>query len=227
MSGPMKMYLYVHGAILREVADIEAVAKELKWDDAGEVESLGERLDWFRMMTRRHEDSEEEVLFPALDQRIRFVAETYEFDHDDFEIHVFGGISRARTGLARSTTSAELRGFGGELYRESVALHEHMRLHISKENELLLPHLETEFDVSEQAEIAGAMAGMFDPQLMAQVVEFTYRWHSTADRVAMVQFLQAILPPPAFAGLTGLLAANNPDSWPEVERGLADAPNVP
>lgn len=223
MSGPMTMYLYVHNAIVREVADIEAASKELKWDDPAEVDSLGERLDWFRMMTRRHEDSEEEVLFPALDNRIRFVAETYAFDHDDFENHVFDGITRARTGLARSTTSAELRGFGEEMYRESVALHEHMRLHISKENELLLPHLETEFDVSEQAEIAGAMAGMFDPPLMAQVVDFTYRWHSTGDRVAMLRFLHAILPSPAYDGLTGHLATSNPDSWPEVEKGIADA----
>lgn len=223
MSGPMTMYLYVHAAILREVEDIEAAAKDLKWDDADEVGSLGERLDWFRMMTRRHEDSEEEVLFPALDRRIGFVAETYAFDHDDFESHVFDGISRARAGLGRSTTGAELRGFGRDLYRESVALHEHMRLHISKENELLLPHLEREFDVSEQAEIAGAMAGMFDPALMAQVVDFTYRWHSTGDRVAMLQFLAAILPPPAYAGLTGHLATSNPDSWSEVEKGLTAA----
>ncbi len=223
MSGPMTMYLFVHGAIQREVSDIEAVAKELRWDDRAEIESLGERLDWFRTMTQRHEASEEEILFPALDRRIGFVSETYAFDHDDFENHVFDGISRARTGLAQSTTSAELRGFGNEMYRESVALHEHMRLHISKENELLLPHLETEFDISEQAEIAGAMAGMFDPQLMAQVVDFTYRWHSTSDRVAMLQFLHAILPSPAFEGLSGHLATRNPDSWPEVQKRLTES----
>lgn len=222
MSGPMSMYLYVHGAILREVADIEAVAKDLKWDDAGDVQALGERLDWFRTMTRRHEDSEEEVLFPALNRRIDFVAETYEFDHEDFEHHVFSGITEARTGLARSTTASDLRDSGEQLYRESVALHEHMRLHISKENELLLPHLETEFDVAEQAEIAGAMAGMFDPQLMAQVVDFTYRWHSASDRAAMLRFLHAILPPPAYQGLTEYLRANNAQSWPDTEKRLAD-----
>ena len=31
-----------------------------------------------------------------------------------------------------------------------------MRLHIAKENELLLPKLEAEFDIAEQAELAGA-----------------------------------------------------------------------
>lgn len=221
MSGPMSMYVYIHEAILREVADIEAAAKELKWDDHAEVQSLGERLDWFRTMTRRHEDSEEEVLFPALNDRIEFVAETYEFDHDDFENHVFEGISHARAGLARSTAASDLRHHGEHMYRESVALHEHMRLHIAKENELLLPHLEREFDVAEQAEIAGAMAGMFDPELMAQAVDFTYGWHSAEDREAMLRFLHAILPPPAYEGLTSYLKANNADSWPEMEKRLA------
>jgi hemerythrin-like domain-containing protein len=222
MSGPMSMYLYIHGAILSEVADIEAAAKELKWDDQSDVRSLGERLDWFRTMTRRHEDSEEEVLFPALNGRIEFVAETYAFDHDDFEHQVFQGITEAMTGLARSTASSDLRHSGEQLYRESVALHEHMRLHISKENELLLPHLEAEFDIAEQAQIAGAMAGMFDPQLMAQAVDFTYRWHSAADREAMLRFLHSILPPPAYQGLTDYLRANNEQSWPDTEHRLAD-----
>ena len=222
MVGPMSMYVYVHDAILREVADIEDAAKELKWDDPAEVQKRAARLGWFRSMTRRHEDSEEEVLFPALNGRISFVAESYEFDHDDFENHVFEGISGALAGLSQATATSELRGYGEQMYRESVALNEHMRLHISKENELLLPHLETEFDVSEQADIAGAMAGMFDPQLMAQVVNFTYGWHSAGDREGMLRFLNVILPQPAYEGLTGYLKENNQDSWPEMEKRLSD-----
>lgn len=222
MSGPMSMYLYVHDAILREVADIEGVAKELKWDDAVEVGALRDRLGWFQTMVRRHEDSEEQILFPAMNERFRFVAETYQFDHDDFEEHVWQGIEHAFTGLARAGGNGDRREQAALLYRESVALHEHMRLHISKENELLIPKLEEEFDVPEQAQIAGSMAGMFDPQLMAQVVDFTYRWHAAADREGMIRFLRNILPGEAFAGLTGFLKNQNPDSWPEMEQRIPD-----
>ena len=85
MTGPMSMYLYVHEAILREVADVEDVARELNRDNKDEISAFSERLVWFRKMVRSHEDSEEQFLFPAMNDRIRFVAETYEFDHDDFE----------------------------------------------------------------------------------------------------------------------------------------------
>ena len=37
MSGPMQMYLHVHDAILREVADFETAARELNRDSAQEV----------------------------------------------------------------------------------------------------------------------------------------------------------------------------------------------
>ncbi len=36
MSGPMQMYLYMHDAILREVADFETAARELNRDSAEE-----------------------------------------------------------------------------------------------------------------------------------------------------------------------------------------------
>ena len=220
MSGPMSMYLYIHTAIEREVAYLEGVAKDLKWDDADEVQALRDRLAWFQMAVGKHEEAEEEILFPAMEQRFRFVAETYEFDHDDFDNHLWTGIDAAFEGLARSNGNG--REHAELLYRQSVALHEHMRLHIAKENELLIPKLQAEFDISEQAEIAGGMAGVFDPQLMAQAVNFTYGWLSAPDREGMVRFLGAILPPEAFAGLRAGLAAQNPDTWPEVEARISD-----
>jgi len=222
MAGPMTIYLFVHEAILREVAHVEDVARELNRDDQAEIDALSQRLAWFQKMVRRHEDSEEQVLFPALNDRIRFVAETYEFDHDDFEVHVFERIEQAFTGLAHANGKFDRRESARLLYRQSVALHEHMRLHITKENELLIPKLEGEFDVPEQAEIAGAMAGVFDPQLMAETVNFTYGWHTADDREEMIRFLRGILPEEAFGGLTNHLKSNNADSWSEIERRIPD-----
>ena len=76
MAGPMTIYLFVHEAILREVAHVEDIAKELNRDDQAEIDALSERLVWFQEGVSRHEDSEEKVRFPALNEGIRFVAET-------------------------------------------------------------------------------------------------------------------------------------------------------
>jgi len=206
VAGPMQMYLYIHDAILREVAELETKARELNREDAEEIAALAERMTWFHTMVKQHEHAEEEILFPAMNARHEFVAETYQFDHDDFEAHVFDGIDEAFAGLGRAEGNGERKAAGRLLYRQNVALNEHMRLHISKENELLVPKLLEEFDVSEQAEIAGGMAGLFDPPLMAQTVGWMYRGQNAEDRAGMVAFLEAILPEEAFTGISNMLA---------------------
>lgn len=220
MAGPLQMYLYVHDAILRQVADFEARARELNRDDTEEIAAFAHQMSWFHNMLLAHEKAEEDVLFPAMNQRHRFVAETYQFDHDDFEDHLWADMNAALTGLGNG--NGDRKEQARQVYRETVALHEHMRLHISKENELLVPKLETEFDLSEQAEMAGAMAGVFDPQLMGQTVGWMYDSQSPADREGMVRFLQRILPPEAFTGMTQMLAAKGEAEWAEVKRRIPE-----
>jgi hemerythrin-like domain-containing protein len=222
MSGPMQMYLYVHDAILREVAHYEDVAKNLNRDSADEVAAFSDQIAWFHTAVRAHEHTEEEVLFPALNDRFEYVAESYAFDHEDFEPHVFGGFDDAFGGLSRAGGKGERKAMAQLLYRQSVALHEHMRLHIAKENELLIPKLEAEFDFEEQAKIAGAMAGLIDPPLMGSLVGWMYGGQSAQDREGMVRFLMRILPPEAFAGMSQMLANLGADEWAEVQRRIPE-----
>lgn len=222
MSGPMQMYLYIHDAILREVAGYEEVAKELNRDRNEEIEDFAGKLAWFHSMVKTHEHAEEEVLFPALNARFEYVTEAYAFDHEDFEPHVFGGLDTAFAGLSSESGSGERKASAALLYRQCVALNEHMRLHISKENELLLPKLEAEFDIDEQANIAGAMAGLVEPQMMGELVAWMYRGQNAADREGMIRFLMRVLPPEAFAGISAMLAGISTDAWGDVVRRIPE-----
>ena len=222
MSGPLQVYLYIHDAILREVADLELVARELNGEDATEVTALADRMTWFHKMVKQHEHAEEEILFPAMNDRYRFVAETYKFDHDHFEDQVFDGIDAAFAGLARSNGNGERKDHLRLLHRQNIALNVHMKLHISKENELLIPKLEKEFDIEEQIAIAGGMAGMFDPQLMGETVGFMYRGQSVQDREGMIRFLMNVLPEEAFGGLSGMLEGMGADDWAEMQRRIPE-----
>ncbi len=218
----MQIYLYVHDAILREVAYFETAARELNRDSDEEVAEFADRMSWFHGITKTHEATEEEVLFPALEGRFRFVAESYAFDHDDYDAHVFGGIDRAIAGLTRAEGNGDRRAAGQLLYRQSVALHEHMRLHVAKENELLLPKLEAEFDIAEQVELAGAMAGLVEPAVMAQLVSWMYRGQSVQDREGMIRFLMQVLPDEPLAAMTGMLAGIDTEAWKEMQRRIPE-----
>ena len=222
MSGPMQMYLYVHDAILREVAYFETAARELNPVGAEEVTEFADRMSWFHEITKTHELTEEEVLFPALEARYRFVAESYVFDHDDYDAQVFGAIDRAIAGLTGAEGTGGRWDHGELLYRQTVALHEHMRLHVAKENELLLPKLEAEFDVAEQVELAGAMAGMLEPPVMAQLVGWMYRGQPAPDREGMIRFLMQVLPEDPFVAITGMLAGSDAEAWTEMRRRIPE-----
>ena len=66
MTGPMQPFLYIHDAILREVAHLEEAAKELDRDDEGQVGALAERLSFFERVLKAHEDAEEESGFDLI-----------------------------------------------------------------------------------------------------------------------------------------------------------------
>lgn len=222
VSGPLQMYVYVHDAILRGVAGYEDRAKCLDRDDAVAVAKFAAELGWFHEMVKAHEKAEEAVLFPALNERFAFVAETYAYDHDDFEPHVFAGLEEALAALQRARGRGDRSEMGDLLYRQSVALHEHMRLHISKENELLLPKLEAEFDLDEQVQIAAAMGGRFEPAMMGALISWMYDGQVEQDREGMIRFLMRVLPPPDFAKLAQLLAAKDTAAWAQIRRRVPE-----
>jgi len=107
MAGPMQMYVYIHDAILRDVAEMEELAREMNRDDANEIAALAERYDLFHTLVKKHEQTEEDILFPAMNERIRFVAEAYLYDHNDSDEHVFAGITDAFAALGRATGNGE------------------------------------------------------------------------------------------------------------------------
>ncbi len=184
--------------------------------------AFGAELDWFHTMVKAHEHAEEQVLFPALEARYVHVAESYAFDHDDFEPHVFDGIDAALAGLGSATSSGDRVDAAQLLHRQAVALHEHMRLHITKENELLLTKVESELDLDEQVHLASAMAGLFDLPLMGALVGWMYDGQVAQDREGMLRFLMRALPPEPFAGISAMLAARDAGAWAEMERRVPE-----
>ena len=210
---------------LRSRRDSREVAKELNRDSLEDVTELANRVSWFHDAIKVHEKTEEEILFPALEARYKFVAETYRFDHDDSDEHVFADMNRAFAGLKRGAGNGGLRDNAHVLHRQTFVLNEHMRLHITKENELLITKIESEFDIDEQVQIAGAMAGMIDPPFMGELVAWVYKGQGNADREGTIRFLMNVLPPEAFAGLSGMLAGIDASAWTDMQSRIPELTN--
>ncbi len=219
MAGPMQIYLYVHDAIMREVADFEETARELNRDDADEVAAFSQRVAWFRRMNAAHEDTEESVLFPALESRYPHISASYEFDHD--HLGLLDEIDASLAGLSRSDGNGERSRMAHRLYRQSIALNEMMRLHATKENELLLPVLDREFDLDEQVSIAGRMAAQVERPLLMEMISWMYLGQTAGDREGMLLALMQALPPEGFGRVASMLSLTGSlDAWQEMERRI-------
>ncbi len=64
---------------------------------------------------------------------------------------------------------------GSECTQPAVALHETMRLHITKENELLLPVMDDVFSDDEQSGVMRQMLGYPPPDLTSQILLWIFR----------------------------------------------------
>lgn len=107
------------------------------------------------------------------------------------------------------------------LHRQSIALNETMRLHATKENELLLPVLDREFDLDEQVSIAGRMAARVEQPLLMEMISWMYLGQTAGDREGMLLALTQALPPAAFGGVASMLSrTGSPDDWQEMERRI-------
>ena len=219
MAGPMQIYLYVHDALMREVADFEETARELNRDDADEVAAFSQRVAWFQRMNAAHEDTEESVLFPALESRYPHIAASYEFDHD--HLGLFDEMDASLAGLGRSDGNGDRSRMAQLLHWQSIALNQLMRLHATKENELLLPVLDREFDLEEQVSIAGRMAARVEQPLLMEMISWMYLGQTADDREGMLRALTQALPPEAFGGVASMLSrTGSPDAWQEMERRI-------
>ena len=220
MTGPMQPYLYIHDAVLREVAYLEEIAKELDPDDGSQVRTLSERLKFFELVLKAHEDAEEQFLFPAMEERFRHITDTYDFDHDHNGI---APVTEALAHLVSARHSSERAEEARQLQRQTVALQETMRLHVTKENELLLPVMQDVFSGGEQAEIMRQMIGYPPADLTPQILSWIFRGQSVTDREGFLRMAMDMFPQERFDGLVESLSSEvSPDEWQDVIRRIPE-----
>lgn len=195
MPGPIDSLRFVHAAILKEADDLEAAVVAL--DDASAAGDLAERMQYFGELVNAHTQGEEVGLFPPLIERDAAIAETYLFDHVD-ERALFAELG-ALVDSCRAGDAAAL----AKLRREIVALVTHIHSHISKENELVLPRVASEFSVEEQGKMVSDILSTFTPEDTAVAIPWIVARLDADTAAAYVNVLANVMPPPAFGAAKG------------------------
>lgn len=169
-------YVQLHDAIRRELESLNTIALSveeyhtllheripldaaLEGTKGGTDSSLGTSSENIDVLKRRyrfleqvykyHSSIEDEVLYPALDSKVRNVTLAYSVEHEDEE-YLLEELSLilSKEDLTKDTLDGELVH---KVARKVEEVHTTLKKHLEKEEEQLLPLLQKHFSMEEQA----------------------------------------------------------------------------
>jgi hypothetical protein len=200
METPVRGIRFIHRAILVEVGRIESAAAE------GRGAAVAERLPFFERVLDLHNTGEEVALFPDIDAKAPDIVPAYLLDHREEKV-LFANLRAA------------CAGGGANLAQAAAAVAAHLRLHVKKEEELIVPLVERLFSVPEQGAHVGKMLAQFTPADMGQVLPWLVTALEVDDRRTYLGLMEKVMPPDRLAGaLATVKAGVTPEVWASLGR---------
>jgi hypothetical protein len=209
MTTPVDAILAFHNAFRNDLKQIDAAARDTARGKAGLTATI-ERYRFFNEILSWHAHGEEEAIFPRLEAVAPLVAEAYLRDHH--------GLDAAYEALHAAYTARDPL----ETARATAAFRFHSDLHLGKEDAHLYRIFRERIPLPEQGKAVGIMAGRIPQPRIPEVVGWLFPLIGWEDRENMVHIYQMVLPPPAFAGIKGLIQKAIPDDWPELVRRIPE-----
>lgn len=227
-AGPLAALHFVHNAIRRETLELERAVAGLDTGNPFEFTMVARRYAEFEEFLKEHEAGEEDVLYPAIEEKAPDVVGAYAVDHRSND-NFMESLSRGMDALERTTSAAESAAVARTLWVDAVALRATMQLHLYKEEEHLLGVVDRYFSVPEQGALTGKLSAHAGDR-MAPTMGWLFTRLEVDDQTGLLAIIQRGAPPQAMAGISAILAGCLPaDNWAEICRRLPGlgAPSAP
>ncbi|KAL3501745.1 hypothetical protein ACH5RR_036194 [Cinchona calisaya] len=193
-SSPIRIFLFFHKAIRAELDGLHRAAMGFATNSSSnnnnnsDIKPLLERYRFFRSIYKHHCNAEDEVIFPALDIRVKNVARTYSLEHEGESV-LFDQLFA----LLDSDKQNE-ESYKRELASCTGALRTSISQHMSKEEEQVFPLLIEKFSFEEQASLAWQFLCSIPVNMMAEFLPWLSSSISADERQDMRKCLYKIIP---------------------------------
>ncbi|XP_031121997.1 zinc finger protein BRUTUS-like [Ipomoea triloba] len=187
-SSPIRIFLFFHKAIRAELDGLHLAAMDLATNQNSDIKPLQERCHFLRSIYKHHCNAEDEVIFPALDIRVKNVARTYSLEHEGE-----GVLFDQLFALLDSDMQNE-ESYRRELASCSGALLTSICQHMSKEEEQVFPLLIEKFSFEEQASLVWQFLCSIPVNMMAEFLPWLSSSISSDECHDMRKFLHKVIP---------------------------------
>ncbi|XP_038981730.1 zinc finger protein BRUTUS-like isoform X2 [Phoenix dactylifera] len=186
-KSPILVFLYFQKAIRSELDRLHRAAVKFATDRSGDVQSLAERCRFLFAIYKHHCNAEDEVIFPALDIRVKNVARTYSLEHkgeSDLFDQLFDLLS----------SDVQTDSFRRELASCTGAIQTSLSQHMSKEEEQVYPLLIEKFSFEEQADLVWQFLCSIPVNMMAEFLPWLSACISPDEHQDMLKCMCKIVP---------------------------------
>ncbi|XP_042511163.1 zinc finger protein BRUTUS-like [Macadamia integrifolia] len=187
-KSPILIFLFFHKAIRSELDGLHRAAMAFATDQDGDIQQLLERYHFLRTIYKHHCNAEDEVIFPALDLRVKNVAQTYSLEHKG-ESDLFDELFELLSSKKKNDES-----FWRELACCTRALQTSVSQHMSKEEEQVFPLLIEKFSFEEQASLVWQFLCSIPVNMMAEFLPWLSFSISSDEHQDMLKCLCKIVP---------------------------------
>ncbi|KAK7314573.1 hypothetical protein VNO77_33099 [Canavalia gladiata] len=187
-ESPILIFSFFHKAIRNELDALHRLAMAFATGNCSDIQPLFERYHFLRSMYRHHSNAEDEVIFPALDIRVKNVAQTYSLEHQgesDLFDHLFE--------LLNSSIHND-ESFPKELASCTGALQTSVSQHMAKEEEQVFPLLIEKFSLEEQASLVWQFLCSIPVNMMTEFLPWLSRSISPDESQDLRKCLSKIVP---------------------------------
>ncbi|KAK7251628.1 hypothetical protein RIF29_34981 [Crotalaria pallida] len=188
LDSPILIFLFFHKAIRNELDVLHRLAMAFATGNRSDIHPLPERYRFLSSIYLHHSNAEDEVIFPALDIRVKNVAQTYSLEHKG-ESNLFDHLFE----LLKSSVHND-ESFPRELASCTGALQTSVSQHMAKEEEQVFPLLIEKFSVEEQASLVWQFLCSIPVNMMAEFLPWLSRSISPDESQDLRNCLIKIVP---------------------------------
>ncbi|KAF4400862.1 hypothetical protein G4B88_004405 [Cannabis sativa] len=187
-KSPLLIFLLFHKAIRKELDGLHRLAMAFATGTRTDIGPLLERYHFLRSIYKHHSNAEDEVIFPALDNRVKNVAQTYSLEHKG-ETNLFDNLFELL-----SSTRKNDENFPRELASCTGALQTSVSQHMAKEEEQVFPLLIEKFSLEEQASLVWQFLCSIPVNMMAEFLPWLSSSISPDEYEDLQKCLKEIVP---------------------------------